>query len=62
VEEDTEPRSKLLMKSKGMLTPLLVATLEGVPPESVRELLSEYLPEAELHEPLSMRIMEYLGF
>ncbi len=62
VEEDTEPQPKLLMKSRAMLTPLLSATLEGVTPEAIRELLSEYLPEVEQHEPLSKRVMEYLGF
>lgn len=62
VEEDTAPQPKLLIKSKGMLTPLLVAPLEGVTPDAIRELLSEYLPEVEQHEPLSKRVMEFLGF
>lgn len=58
--EEQEP--KLLLKSKGLITPLLVIPLQPDDSQTVREFLENYLPEEEMHEPLSKRIMEYLGF
>ncbi|KKU77310.1 MAG: hypothetical protein UY03_C0017G0018 [Parcubacteria group bacterium GW2011_GWA2_47_64] len=58
--EEQEP--KLLLKVKGLVTPLSVIPLESVDSQTVREFLQDYLPEEEMHEPLSKRIMEYLGF
>jgi len=53
---------KLILKSKGLMSPLLVISLETTDPDRVREFLQEFLLETEHHEPLSKRIMEYLGF
>jgi hypothetical protein len=58
--EDTEPT--LILKTKGLTTPLSVIPLEPDAAEAVREFLQNYLPEEEQHEPLSKRFMEYLGF
>ena len=44
------------------MSPLLVISLETTDPDRVREFLQEFLLETEHHEPLSKRIMEYLGF
>ncbi len=58
--EELEP--KLLLKAKGLITPLSIIPIESIDPQTVREFLQDYLPEEEMHEPLSKRIMEYLGF
>lgn len=58
--EEQEP--KLILKAKGLTTPLFVIPLENTDPQAARDFLGEYLPEVEQHEPLSKRIMEYLGF
>jgi len=60
VTEEEEP--KLLLKAKGLTSPLSVISLEATNGEKVREYLQAYLRESELQEPLSKRIMEYLGF
>jgi len=57
-----ESKPKLLLKPKGLITPLSVVPLASVDPQTVREFLQELLPEEETHEPLSKQIMEYLGF
>lgn len=57
-----EEPAKLIIKSKGLLTPLLIIPLDTVDPQIVRDFLQDYIPEEEHHEPLSKRIMEYLGF
>ena len=61
VTEEEEP-AKLLIKSKGLLVPFFVIPLENIDPQTVRDFMQEYVPEEEHHEPLSKRIMEYLGF
>lgn len=58
---DEDP-AKLIIKSKGLITPLLIIQLEAIDSQTVREFLQNYLPEAELREPVSKRIMEFLGF
>ena len=57
-----EEPSKLILKSKGLLTPLLIIPLDTTDPQTVREFLQDYIQEEEHHEPLSKRVMEYLGF
>ncbi len=59
-EEYGEPR--IIVKSQKMLSPYLIIPLADTNPETVRKFLLQYLPEEELHEPLSRKIMEYLGF
>jgi len=58
---ENEP-AKLIIKSKGLIIPLSVIPLADTDPQIVRDFLQDYLPEEEHHEPLSKRIMEYLGF
>lgn len=57
---DTEP--KIIIQSEKTLMPYIVIPLGGVDPEEVREYLLEHLEEEEHSEPLSHKIMEYLGF
>ncbi|MEK7207928.1 MAG: hypothetical protein AAB699_00080 [Patescibacteria group bacterium] len=60
--EEAEGRPALLLKSKELTSPLWIIPLEGIEPETVRAAFADYLLEAELHEPLSKKIMEFLGF
>ena len=53
---------KILLKSKKLLMPLIVLPLEEYHHLDVREFLLQYLPEKEMHEPVSHKIMEKLGF
>lgn len=59
-EEYGEP--KLIVKAKHLLSPYLILPLGDTDPETVRGFLGERLPEVEHHEPLSRKIMEFLGF
>lgn len=60
VREDDGPT--LLIKAKSMTAPLMILPLGEENPDVVREYLANCLFEAELHEPLSKKIMELLGF
>lgn len=62
VEEENMPQPKLILKSKGLFSPLSVIPLESMSPEAVKDALAASVSEVEQHEPLSKRIMEYLGF
>ena len=62
VEEAAYPHPKLLIKSKKFIMPLIVIPIDEVHPEDVRQYLLPYLPEVEHFEPVSQKIMEYLGF
>jgi len=62
VESADEDDQKILLKSKKMIMPLIAIPLEEHHHLDVREFLLEYLPEVEMHEPLSQKIMERLGF
>jgi hypothetical protein len=53
---------KLILKSEKTYMPYVVVPIDGVNPENVRHFLLQYLPEEKLKEPLSQKIMEYLGF
>jgi len=53
---------KILFKSKKTIMPLIVVPLEDHHHLDVRDFLLKYLPEKEMHEPLSQKIMEGLGF
>lgn len=54
--------ARLILKHKKLLSLLTVIHLESVNPNIIRAALLEFLTEEELHEPLSQKIMEYLGF
>ncbi len=62
VESQDKDNQKILFRSKKILMPLVVIPLEEHHHLDVREFLLQYLPEAEMHEPLSQKIMERLGF
>jgi len=44
------------------MLPLIIIPIEGQHHLDIREFLLKYLPEKELHEPFSQKIMEKLGF
>lgn len=62
VESMDEENQKILLKSKKLIMPLIAIPLEEHHHLDVREFLLQYLPEVEMHEPLSQKIMEKLGF
>lgn len=62
VENRDEEDQKILLKSKKAIMPLVIIPLEEHNHLDVREFLLQYLPEVEMHEPLSQKIMERLGF
>jgi hypothetical protein len=62
VENIDKDNQKILLKSKKLIMPLIAIPLEEYHHLDVREFLLQYLPEAEMHEPLSQKIMEKLGF
>lgn len=62
IESVDEENQKILFRSKKILMPLIILPLEEHHHLDVREFLLQYLPEVEMHEPLSHKIMEKLGF
>lgn len=62
VESMDNDNQKILLKSKKIIMPLIVVPLEEHHHLDIREFLLQYLPEEEIHEPLSQKIMEKLGF
>jgi hypothetical protein len=62
IDTTDEENQKILLKSKKLIMPLIIIPLEEHNHLDVREFLLQYLPEAEIHEPLSKKIMERLGF
>ncbi|TSC56425.1 MAG: Uncharacterized protein Greene041679_519 [Parcubacteria group bacterium Greene0416_79] len=60
--EEALGEPKLLLKAKGLLSPIRIIPLGGAGADAVREFLVQYLQEEELEEPLARKIMEFLGF
>lgn len=58
--EVVQPR--IIIKRKAFLSLLAVVPIEDIHPNLVRTALKEHLPEEELRESLSQKMMEYLGF
>lgn len=54
--------SKVLFKSKKLVTPLIVIPLEDVDPEHLRDFLLDHIPEVEHSEPFAQKLLEYFGF
>src|SRR3989344_3657846 len=52
---------KLLIKEKSVFSPFIILPLEETDSEAVREFLAAHLEEVEHHEPVSKKIMEFLG-
>lgn len=59
--ETRDDAPRIILKQKKLLSLLTAIPIEEVHPNIVRATLIEFLPEEELHEPLSQKIMEYLG-
>lgn len=62
IEEHEEEEPKLIIKPVALISPLFIIPLKTIDREAVRVFLAEKLLEVELHEPLSKKIMEFLGF
>jgi hypothetical protein len=63
IDEDGYDRDRILVRSKKLFQPLIMVPLgEGVEPDEIRDYLLEYMHEEELHEPISQKIMDMLGF
>ena len=62
VDGQNKDNQKILFKSKKPIMPIIVIPLEEHHHLDVREFLLKYLPEVEMHEALSKKIMEKLGF
>ena len=60
--EENLGHPKILVKSSKMMMPYIILPIEEIEPATIREYLSEKLPEVEHREPLLQQIMEYLGF
>ena len=59
-EQDIVPM--LFMKSSGIINPFIIIPIGKIDLEKIRTTLREYLPEEEIEEPLSQKLLEYLGF
>ncbi len=53
---------KLILETSRMIVPHIVIPLEGIHADDVHKYLARFLPEEDHVEPLSHRIMEWLGF
>ncbi len=62
VDISEEDSPKILLKSKKTFSPLIVIPISDYDHLDIRDFLLQYLPENEIHEPLSQKIMERLGF
>lgn len=58
--DDEEP--KVIISSDKFLMPYIVIALDGVDTEALQTILREHLPEEELTEPISHKILEFFGF
>jgi len=57
-----EMPSKILLKSRKLMMPLIVIYIDGVDPEDVRQVLLKYIAEAEHREPFLKKLLEWFGF
>lgn len=62
IDEEHERGPQLLVKSARMFMPLLILPLPKEHVDSVEDLIAARLPEEELEEPLSNRVLEFFGF
>jgi len=56
------PEPKILLKSQKFFMPFISIPIDEVNPENVRSVLLRYIAETEHVEPLSLRILEVMGF
>jgi hypothetical protein len=57
-----EDEPKMILRSKKKVLPLIIFPIEEQHHLDVRDFLLKYLPEVEMYEPVSHKIMEKLGF
>jgi len=57
-----EFQSKLFLKSKKLMMPVITIPMEGVDPEDIRDFLLDHVLEEHHYENVAQKIMEYLGF
>jgi len=62
VEHPELPNPKLIVKSKKTFVPYIILPLDDIDGEYIRYYLGAFLKEEPHSEPLSHKIMEYLGF
>ncbi len=60
--EEGDNESKLIIKPLTVTSPFMILPIADIDPEAIRQFLADHLFETEHHEPLSRKIMEYLGF
>jgi hypothetical protein len=63
VDDLSSPHPKIILKSGKFLMPQIILPYPAnEDPEEVRDYISYYLPEEEMYEPITHKLMEYLGF
>lgn len=60
--DETGLYPKILLKSHKFFSPLIIVPIAEVSPNKIKSLLLVHLAEEKLQEPLSQKILEYLGF
>jgi len=60
--EEYGKEPKIIIQSEKALMPYIIIPLGDADPDDVRDFLFEYLEEEEHVEPLSHKLMDYLGF
>ncbi len=61
VEEYSE-EPKIIIQSEKPLMPYIIIPIGNMDPDKIRDFLNKHLDEEEHYEPLSHKLMEYLGF
>ena len=62
IDEDEHGHQTLIVKSQRVLVPYIIIPLREIEGDEIHDMLSEYLAEEELHEPISHKILEFFGF
>lgn len=65
IDEKYSDPAKIIIKPRKFLPYFLIMPLPGLTPaeiDDIRDYLSRFIPEHELHESSFQKIMEYLGF
>ena len=59
--KDEEYDDEIIFRSEKAFMPYIIIPMAGQNQEIVRDYLLDYLPEEEMAEPLSHRLLEYFG-
>lgn len=64
VSENKYAPPKLLLRTGKLTSPIFVIPIETdyVDANTIRDFLLDYIPEDHINEPLSLKLMEFLGF